>query len=1336
LVAKEEATGADGGYRIDMNSSGFVVFGIDNDNGTFPSDSVTSTSAYDDNKWHHFAAVKDAATSMTLYIDGISVGTPDASPAADVSNDDTFYIGIYNGASDGWIGFIDEVKVLRTARTAAQIKADFTSETPSRGSSASFGGGSQAYLSEGLVGYWRMEEAGDATRADSSGNGNTMTETTGDTIDQVTGKFGNAGDFENSASEAERLEITDASQSGLDITGPLTLCAWIKPETVAYTNVAGKFADPSDLSYLLHTDSNGSIKFYASYDGTNYYNADSAASAVTAGNWAHVCGQYDGRFLRTYVNGSPSGTPVTYTSGIHNGAASFDIGGAWGDYFDGVIDEVRVYNRTLTPSEVQSLYNWAPGPVGYWKLDENTSTSANDSSGNDNTATLTNTPNWTPGKFGSGVLFSGSDQHLTRADDADFDFADDADVTWETWFKHSTASAQEIIMSKYQEAGYKIIMESDGDITCALDYDSTWTPTDSATSTAATYDDGNWHHIACVKLGATSLTLYIDGLSIITDSSLTATNTLTNADPVYFGIDADGTSNDFTGSLDDIKIYNYALTSGQIIQDMNAGHPAPGSPVGSPIIRWKFDEGVNDTCSGGSNDACNSGLGGIAFDGAGTTHAWTNSGKFNKAINFDAQADSVSAGDVSFTDGTSAMTISLWLNPQTLTTIDTVISKTDSASAANNAFSILTNNSNSDELNIYIGDGSDFGDFLTTTNFDLTASTWQLIVVVYDGTQAADSRLKVYKNGVQMSGTISGTIPASMISSTTTNLKLGDEDTIGNTGLRSYYDDVQIFTSALTADQIKLLYNEGSNASLGTLSTNPSTLAASDSFNDQYCVPGDTTSCNPPVAEWKLDENTGTVANDTSTGGDDTGTLTFGPLWVPGKNGSAIEFDSSNTSDDYVSITDTGNLDLTSAFTIEATVYANNNMLTTDNYGIFANTVDTGSLRTGIGFSLGTIAGAVGFSTISVNNASDGQLNLSGGIPITVNKWHFLSASFLDSTNTGILTHDNFRTQNDSTILTDTPSFVSATVKIGRLHSLTAPDNDYHDFSGKIDTVRVFDYVRTPAQLAWDYSRGAPIVWFKFDECTGLTPIYNSGTGVGYDIAGAEITVTPTITIGAGGSENTIGTCSTAGTSWGNGATGKRNGSIDLDGTDDLVSFTTNHALIAHSAKTYTNVSWGGWFNPGATPVSDALITRESNTGVGEFRLITNADGKPSCEIYYDPDGGGASPAAWQSGTAVTGANALVNSAWNHIMCVYNGSTLKVYVNGRETGSSAETGSIISTVNGRLYMGRDRANTASTYFDGQVDEIKIYSYDLTLPLLYREINDGTVRFGPDTGSPQ
>ena len=56
------------------------------------------------------------------------------------------------------------------------------------------------------------------------------------------------------------------------------------------------------------------------------------------------------------------------------------------------------------------------------------------------------------------------------------------------------------------------------------------------------------------------------------------------------------------------------------------------------------------------------------------------------------------------------------------------------------------------------------------------------------------------------------------------------------------------------------------------------------------CIPGDTSTCDPPVGQWNFDEKSGTTAYDTSGNGND-GTLTNGPSWARGKFGSALSFD-------------------------------------------------------------------------------------------------------------------------------------------------------------------------------------------------------------------------------------------------------------------------------------------------------------------------------------------------------------------------------------------------------------------------------------------------------------
>src|SRR5205085_4077663 len=82
---------------------------------------------------------------------------------------------------------------------------------------------------------------------------------------------------------------------------------------------------------------------------------DAAGTAKLALNtWVHLAAAWDGTTLRLYVNGTQAGS-VAASATLAASTGAFTIGGnsIWGEYFKGLIDEVRVYNRALAPSEIQ-----------------------------------------------------------------------------------------------------------------------------------------------------------------------------------------------------------------------------------------------------------------------------------------------------------------------------------------------------------------------------------------------------------------------------------------------------------------------------------------------------------------------------------------------------------------------------------------------------------------------------------------------------------------------------------------------------------------------------------------------------------------------------------------------------------------------------------------------------------------------------------------------------------------------------------------------------------------------------------------------------------------------
>jgi hypothetical protein len=211
-----------------------------------------------------------------------------------------------------------------------------------------------------IQGFWRLDEnaTGGIPAFDYSGNGNHLTDVNTTTY-YAGGKIAGCRDFE--ASNSEYLTIDDADQTGLGITGNITIAAWVKPETIpADMVIVGKWTAAAQLSYKLYIEStDSSICFGVSNNGTTDNEHNSNASAASVGTWVHVVGVYDGSYLYTYVDGLENGTPTSYSSGINDGTDVFRIGayGGAGRPFDGLIDEVIIWNTALTATEVLAVKN-------------------------------------------------------------------------------------------------------------------------------------------------------------------------------------------------------------------------------------------------------------------------------------------------------------------------------------------------------------------------------------------------------------------------------------------------------------------------------------------------------------------------------------------------------------------------------------------------------------------------------------------------------------------------------------------------------------------------------------------------------------------------------------------------------------------------------------------------------------------------------------------------------------------------------------------------------------------------------------------------------------------
>jgi hypothetical protein len=214
-----------------------------------------------------------------------------------------------------------------------------------------------------LVAAYGFNENTGTVANDNSGNGNTGTLTNGPAWSGL-GKYGAAVQFDGTD---DFVNIADANS--LDLTNGMTIEAWVNPTNVTgYKTVICKENGTNNLAYVL--SANNSTSGAANQRPNARIRVGSTTSTITGttklvlNTWAHIACTYDGTTLRYYQNGVQVST-LAVTGNITATTNPLRIGGSTAlgsQYFAGLIDEVRVYNRALSASEIQTDMNTPIAP--------------------------------------------------------------------------------------------------------------------------------------------------------------------------------------------------------------------------------------------------------------------------------------------------------------------------------------------------------------------------------------------------------------------------------------------------------------------------------------------------------------------------------------------------------------------------------------------------------------------------------------------------------------------------------------------------------------------------------------------------------------------------------------------------------------------------------------------------------------------------------------------------------------------------------------------------------------------------------------------------------------
>jgi glucose/arabinose dehydrogenase/PKD repeat protein len=206
----------------------------------------------------------------------------------------------------------------------------------------------------GLVAAYSFDAGSGSTLADASGTGNngTISGATWSTQGHTSGalSFDGVNDL---------VTIPDANS--LDLTTGMTLEAWARPAAVTTWRTVLLKEQPGQLVYALYANNNGNRPTANIFIGGD--RELRGPSRLTANTWTHLAATYDGATFRFFVNGAQAAT-MAITGSIATSASPLRIGGntVWTEWFSGLIDDVRVYNRALTQTQIQSDMNTAVGP--------------------------------------------------------------------------------------------------------------------------------------------------------------------------------------------------------------------------------------------------------------------------------------------------------------------------------------------------------------------------------------------------------------------------------------------------------------------------------------------------------------------------------------------------------------------------------------------------------------------------------------------------------------------------------------------------------------------------------------------------------------------------------------------------------------------------------------------------------------------------------------------------------------------------------------------------------------------------------------------------------------
>ncbi len=673
----------------------------------------------------------------------------------------------------------------------------------------------------GLIGYWPLDENYGTQAGDFSGNRNTGT--INGTTTWTSGIRGGAlmfgggtGDYVAIPGFSRTLTGGGTISAWVYVTSPVEGCDGVvfSRGSVSNTGInAGSCGDPTIVGFHWNENGPGGGGFYAT----------GGAPIIPLNEWV----------LLVLVGEPTQATIYAYSRSGQNSFVEVDTLGSplidalrigqddGSRAFTGKIDDVRIYNRALTAAQVTALYQsrgtrlgassildngstFGQGLAGHWTFDGiDTTSMILDKSGNGYNASFVGSATSsakTTGKLGQAFSFRRSLPNFAYTPSL---LGNPSVVTLSAWVNlNSTDASGSDVVSIGDHAAMRLDEAGNG-LSCVYYYgSSSWNTTRSGSLLSGT----GWHHVACVIDPANSREeVYIDGVSVTSDSW---NNAISYADlspyTVIGGHANSGTTYDFDGKIDDVRVYNRALSTAEVRQlammgdsKANSSSQSRGAPQGLSaglVGMWSFDGSDFSTTQilDRSGSANNGSVFNASIPGVKTI------GKIKQAVRFNGTDSYASFPTNNFPDMSATQSVSFWMYYDTLPSSDQYVVNLKPPNGNLADMVIGFENISSDCVGFQFGVYRNSSNSIVCTSSRPAARAWHHVAFT---AQASNKRLY---------------IDGALVHNTVNDLDSGAPETlyIGSyAGTSAYFngkvDDLRVYSRFLSAADVTKLYELG-----------------------------------------------------------------------------------------------------------------------------------------------------------------------------------------------------------------------------------------------------------------------------------------------------------------------------------------------------------------------------------------------------------------------------------------------------------------------------------------------------------------------------------------------